>query len=200
MVRTKFPIKKRNKPGPKRVFTKGMLEEAENLVGTYGARSKELALYFDVCEKTIEHWIRTCPAFERAVKRGRVHVGLKVSKALVSVAQGFNHPAIHFVPNRVVEETLDEDGKVIGRITRTEVIKVPYTKHYPPNPYAANKYLTIMFREVWAEPTEFNINHNHSGTINHRKIEDIPIEELSKQEQDLVFQLNMKQLRDVNSN
>ena len=57
-----------------------------------------------------------------------------------------------------------------------------------------------MFREVWAEPTEFNVNHNHSGTINHRKIEDIPIEELSKQEQDLVFQLNMKQLRDVNAN
>ena len=184
--------------GPKRKFTQQQLDDAESLAGKYGARTKELALYFDVCEASIEYWIKNYPDFERAVKRGRVACGMQVAEALVAKAKGYNHEDTQFFPNRIKIRHVDENGKTIAIEERTEIIQVSTIKHYPPDAYAAHKYLSLMFREVWSE--SININHNHSGTINHRKIEDLPLEELSKQEQDFIFQLNMKQLNDVGSN
>jgi len=197
MVRTKFPIvKKYNKRGPKRVFTNDMLSDAENLVGMYGARTKELALFFDVHEKTIAYWIRTYPQFDRAVKRGRVAIGLKVSKALVAKALGYSHPDTHVLTNTV--KTYNEDGKIIG--SHTEPLLVQLTKHYPPDACAAHKYLTIMFRETWAENSTLNINQTINANINVKKIEEIPLKELNKDQKELLFQLNMKQLNEVGTN
>jgi len=185
----------KNKRGPKRVFTKQQLDEVENLVGMYGARNKELALYFDVAETSIDYWIKNFPEFERVVKRGRVAIGMKVAKALVAKAIGYSHPDTHYTNGKI--KTTYPDGTIEER---TEVIKTPIIKYYPPDGYSANKYLTIMFREMWAENNQVNINHNHSGSITHRKIEEIKIEELSKEEQDILFNLNIKQIVESGSN
>ena len=179
----------KKKTGPKRVFTKEQLEEVENLVGMYGARNKELALYFDVAQTSIEYWIKNFPDFERAVKRGRVSIGLKVAKALVAKAIGYSHPDTHYTTGRT--KITHPDGTIEEH---TEVIKTPIMKFYPPDGYSANKYLTIMFREMWAENSQLNINHNYSGSITHRNVDEIKIEELTKEEQDLLFNLNIKQI------
>lgn len=186
----------RKKTYTKRTFSKEQLEDAENLVGMYGARNKELALYFDVAENTIDYWLKNYPDFERAVKRGRVHIGLKVAKALVAKAIGYSHPDVHILTNIV--KTYDDEGKVIE--SHTEPLLVPIMKHYPPDAYAANKYLAIMFREMWSESAELNINHKHSGEITHRAIQDIDMKELSTEEQDFIFNLNRKQLKQIGEN
>ena len=173
-----------------------MLKDAEHLVGCYGARVKELALYFDVHEKTVEYWIRNYTEFERVVKRGRVAQGLQVAKALVSRAKGYSHPDTHIF-SQTIKEYDEKTGKLIS--SKTEPLLINVMKHYPPDAYAANKYLAIMFRDVWTE-SELNINHNHSGTINHKQINELDAKDLSETEKEFLFKLNMKQLQTVGKN
>lgn len=179
MRRTKF----NGKSGPKCKCTIGIIKEAQELVGLLGLTHKHLAEYFKISEKTIENWVRNKPAFEKALRIGRIHYGLKVAKATNMLATGFTIP----------DEKIFCNGE--GHVTR-----VPYMKYYPPNAMAAIKWLAIMFRDIWAETSTNNLNINHSGTINHKTVEEIPINELTKEQQEFLFQINMKQLKDVRSN
>jgi len=135
-----------------------------------------MAEYFEVSEGTIEYWVRNKSEFAKAVKRGRLEAALKVAKALFQKAVGYSHPDVQIMQYK------------------GDPIIVPYTKHYPPDAYAAHKYLSIIFREVWAETAKIEHEHTYSGSINIRKIESISLDELTKKQQELLFQLNMKQL------
>lgn len=194
MRRTRLPLRK--KPGPKSRLQSWMLKEVEELVGKLGARNKDLAEYFHVAESTIDYWIKNNPDFERAVRRGRLEACLKVSQALFHKATGYSHPDTVVLSNRVKE--YDDEGKVISE--RTEPLLVPLVKHYPPDAYAAFKYLTIMFRDVWMDESKLSIQHNINADINIKKIEELSLDNLSDEVKDFLFQLNLKQLNGAQSN
>lgn len=159
-----------------------MIKEAQELVGKLGARNVDLAEFFGVCEATIDNWIQRKREFNIAVRKGRLEAQLKVSQALYHKAIGYSHPDVHI-------------SNYKGEITVTDI-----TKHYPPDAYAAHKYLTIMFRDVWADVSNMNVNHQHSGEITHRKIEELSMEDLPEEVKNFIFDLNIKQLSDVQHN
>jgi hypothetical protein len=176
MIRRRPLPKQKHKAGRKGYFQPWMINEARELIGKLGARVQDLAEYFEVDINTVNYWIRTKPEFARAVKRGRLEAALKAAKALFQKAVGFSHPDVQIMQYK--------GNPVI----------VPYIKHYPPDAYAAHKYLTIIFREVWADTAKIEHKHSYSGSIDVRSIESIALNELTKEQQELLFQLNLKQL------
>lgn len=166
------------------VYQPWMCEKAEELVGKLGARNEDLAMYFGVNVTSIEYWIKNKPDFYDAVTKGRIRAGMVMAKSLYMLGTGFTVPS-----------------KKIFCNAEGDVTRVPYNKYYAPNAFAAHKYLTIMFRHLgWSDNVKHE--HHHSGEINHnhRKVEDIPLEELTQEQQDLLFEINMKQLKDVQRN
>jgi hypothetical protein len=180
MVRNKKVNKTQHKNSPKGLLTPEIIKETMELIGMLGLKNDDLATYFNVGTSTIENWAKKDPEFARAQRIGRMHYGLKVAKALNMRATGFSH----------------EDTKIMN--VNGEVQKIKYMKYYPPDSWAAQKYLSIMFRDIRADSVAIDVNH--SGTINHRNIEEIPIEELSQEEQQLLLSVNMKQLLQPNQN
>jgi hypothetical protein len=176
LTRTKKPVKRIRAEGggSKTTYQPWMADDARDIVGKLGGGNAELALYFGISPKTIDYWLRVYKDFERAVKKGRLEKTLKVSKKLYQLAVGYKCKDTQFFLHQ---------GNIITK---------EYIKHYPPNFQAANKILTILARETWAE--NVNVNVNHMGTINYRKIDEIPVEELTQAQRELLFDINMKQL------
>jgi len=132
MKRTKYSdylLLKRTKPGKwnndrcRQVFELALL----------GLIDKKIAQAMDVSVQTIDNWKRRHPEFLEAMRAGKDKADAKVVKALYEVAIGYSHPDVHV-------------SNYKGEITIT-----PITKHYPPNPYAGYKWLTIRQRKIWAE-------------------------------------------------
>ena len=184
-------------PGRRGAFQPWMCEVAKNMVGKLGARINDLAEHFGVCSATIDYWIKNRPEFEQAVKYGRMECMLKVSGSLYQRAIGYSHPDIHIMSQTVKE--YDEDGKVVRSYTQPLITDI--IKHYPPDTPAAIKYLSILAREFgWAEVTNVNMDVKHSGDINIHKIEELSLENIPEEIKSFLFELNMKQLSDVQSN
>lgn len=59
-----------------------------------------------------------------------------VYHAMYKRAVGYSHNAVHILSNRV--KIIDKDGNLIEK---TEALKVPIVKHYPPDRAAAQEYL-----------------------------------------------------------
>jgi len=189
--------KPRKKPGPVcPAEDPVVIHQAEELTGKLGARNKDLAEYFQVDISTVEGWIKTRPAFGDAVRRGRTHASLTVSQSLYQKATGCTVTEEQ-VFNKTVK-TYYENGKL--RAQHTEPVIVQVTKQLPPDAYAANKFLSIIMREIWADSAKVDINHKYSGEITHRKIEELSLDELSEPIKNLLFELNMKQLSDGQNN
>lgn len=183
MKRTTRPgeQKLRRSTGPKSRLTPQALRIIKELIGNLGATQQVIADYFGIPVKNVEYWNSTQPEFRRVCKMARVEYGLKVGKALSKLATGFHVRDTKFFMNKY------------GRIIPVETLK-----YYPPDFKAANKWLTIMFRDIWAEvPT---VNHKVSGMIEHRHVDDIPVEELTPEEREMLFNLNMKQLTSAQNN
>jgi len=173
-----------NLPRPSKTY-KGkyqphMAEEAQELVGKLGARQCDLAEYFEVDESTVDNWMRIHPDFKRAVKRGRLEAGLKMAQALFQKGLGYSHPDVHITSHQ-------------GNIQVT-----PIMKHYPPDTQAAVKYLSIIFREYWAET--MNVDHTIRGTITHKKVEELSLDNIPDEVKQLLFDIHLQQLSDAQSN
>lgn len=191
------PNKRRRKPGPVcPAEDPWVIHQAEELAGKLGARNKDLAQYFQVDITTVEGWIKTRPAFGDAVRRGRTHASLTVAQSLYQKATGCTVTEEQ-VFNKTVK-TYYENGKL--RAQHTEPVIVQVKKELPPDAYAANKFLSIIMREIWADNTKVDVNHKYSGEITHRKIEELSLDELSEPVKNLLFELNMKQLSDGQNN
>lgn len=193
MIRTKPAKRGAGRTG---VFQHWMIEDAEELTGKLGARNIDLAVYFEVCDATIDYWIKNKPEFARAVKRGRIEAALKASQALFQKAIGYSHPDIKWFMDHV--KTYDVNGNLIEE--HREPISVPIVKHYPPDTTAAIKYLSIIFRDVWAETARIDHTHTHGGSIDIRKVEELSMDDLSDEVKALLFSVNMKQLSDAQNN
>ncbi len=174
-----------------------MKHVASEMVGKLGARTCDLATVFEVGESTIDHWLKNRPDFANAVHKGRLKAMTKVAQSLYEKAIGYSHPDTHIIPNRVKE--YDEEGNLVRETT--EALLIPIIKHYPPDAYAANKLLTVLARaQGWADVSNMNVNHMHSGDINIHKVEELSMENLSDEVKNLLFDINMKQLSDAQNN
>ena len=133
MKRTKLPkptLFKRSKPVK---WNDDRCRQAFTFALLYGATDKQIAMSMDVSVQTIDYWKRTKPEFLAALKAGKDEADARVAEALYKVAIGYSHP---YTDIRVVDDMIVE----------TEIVR-----HYPPNAFAAHKWLTIRQRERWAE-------------------------------------------------
>lgn len=194
--RTKRPARKPNKAGRRGYYEDWMADKASELMGKLGATQKDLAEFFNVNIGTIEYWIRTKSQFKAAVKQARLQKTLKVSQALYHRAVGYSHPDVHIMANRVKD--YDEEGRLIQE--RTEPLLIPITKHYPPDTTAAIKMLSILKRDVWAEQTQFQHQHNIQGEVNINNVQELSMDDLTTEMKEMLFQLNLKQLSEPQSN
>jgi hypothetical protein len=188
MKRIEKKLKIKRKPGRKTLFKDNTTELAYKLCAILGAKDKDLAAFFGVDDTTIEYWKRHKKEFKEALSKGKLIADANVAKAYYKRAIGYSHPDIHIMANRVNE--YDKEGNIIK--SYNQPLLIPITKYYPPDSFACLKWLTTRQRENWADVAE--VHHKHSGEINFRNLEDIPIEDFTEQEQEFLFKIGMKQL------
>lgn len=185
MKRTKFNHKLPEVLQPKVVVSKTfkgyyepwMDKVVEKLVGRLGARIVDVADFFGVTDDTIINWQNKYPSFNQAIRMSKVQAAAKVANALYHKAIGMEIPDTQFFAYK------------------GEIVSQTYMKYLPPDAFAAHKWLSIVMREIWADNNlKVDINQTITGNITYRKIEEIPVNELTKEQKELIFQLNMKQL------
>lgn len=119
-------------------FKEEYIEQAYKLA-LLGVTDKELALFFDTTEQTINNWKKDYPKFFESLKRGKEEADAKVAQSLYHRALGYSHP--------------DTDIKVVkNQIVTTDIIK-----HYPPDTTAAIFWLKNRKPERWREKQEILI-------------------------------------------
>jgi hypothetical protein len=183
----------RNKRGPKREFTEQQLEDVRSLTRA-GARIQELAVYFDVGKSTVDYWLKNYREFRRARDLGKIEAINKVGNSLFEKANGYYVPALYFYKKKVKETEFDTEGNVIREIEYDQLEKEPYMKYFPKDANAAYKWLSINFKDVWADVTKYK--HEHSGAIEHqfKKIEELPDHVLSEEDKKWLDSITNKQL------
>jgi hypothetical protein len=108
-----------------------------------GATDEDVASVMGVNINTISLWKRTHPEFRKAMNDGKVLADSKVAASLFKRATGF------WIKEAVVH------------MYRGEIIITPIDKYYPPDSWAANKWLTVRQRTKWAEISKIEtINTN----------------------------------------
>lgn len=125
-----------------------------------GLTEFQIANVFGISEATIGKWKVTRPDFVAALQAGRMEAVGRSAHSLFQVANGYSHEDVKLIPNKVKEYDPDT-GRVIKDYT--EVLRVPYTKHYPPNVTALIKFLAAKHPEVWGDKSEVV----HGGEVRH---------------------------------
>ena len=101
-----------------------------------GATDKELAAFFDVCERTINGWKDEQPEFLQSLKAGKEQADAEVASRLFRRALGYSHEAV---------KIFNEDGKPLI---------VPYTEHYAPDTTACIFWLKNRQPKLWRDKVE----------------------------------------------
>ena len=113
-----------------------------------GLTNPQLAAALDVSVSSIDKWLVEHEEFSSAVKRGREEADYEVAKSLYQRAMGYSHPA--------------EEIKVI----QGEVIRVPTTKHYPPDTTACIFWLKNRRKEQWRDVSKIEHSGDDGNPIN----------------------------------
>lgn len=157
------PLKRgKKKTGPKPIYNESVPDRAFELC-LLGLRNKDLATAFGVDVQTIDSWISQKPRFAERVRAGRQEADAKVAKAWYHRAIGYSHEDTVILTNRITE--YDDNGKPIR--SYNEPLIVPTIKHYPPDGYSAQKWLSIRQRDRWAEIQKTEHHHKIEGHLDH---------------------------------
>jgi len=177
MTRKRKPGHQR-KTGPKTIFTNKQLEDVV-LLTKLSATNEQIAIFFGVHVDTIRNWAKH-EDFRKARIEGGLHADMKVAASLYQRAIGFEYEEVEAIR---VKGSNDYITKVTKKIVHPDV-------------KAQIHWLRIRQRETWSVVDEMRLNHNHSGKIEHihNSLNDIPVEELTKQAQSLLFEITQKQL------
>ena len=117
------------------LFKPEYVEQAYRLC-LLGATDAELAEFFGVCERTINHWKVSQDEFLQSIRRGKAAADATVAESLYKRAIGYEHP---------------EDDI---RVANGEIIVTPTTKHYPPDTAAASLWLRNRQPHKWKDRVE----------------------------------------------
>ena len=103
-----------------------------------GHTDKDLAVFFEVAESTINNWKLDYPEFLESIKNGKENADAKVAESLYRRATG---------QVKVTEETESEKGLYVT------------TKELPPDTTAAIFWLKNRQRQNWTDTSK----HEHTG-------------------------------------
>lgn len=170
-------------------LTKEMLELTYKFM-LLGANDKQLADALNVSEATIYYWKQQKPEFAQIVKDGKLKADAMVAYSLHGKATGFEREEIQVIPNQVKIYS-EETGKLIK--SYTEPLYVSVMKYYPPDSYAANKWLSLRQRELWNDVTQININHSGSVNLNYLQQVENP-EMITDQDLELALSIGMQKV------
>lgn len=109
-----------------------------------GAKDKEIADFFDICEATLNNWKIQYPKFLESIKDGK-------DKADSEVAKSLYKRAIGYTTKEVTKEGFDDIMKVTKEVT----------KEVPPDTGAAMAWLKNRQPEKWRDKQE--IDHTNKG-------------------------------------
>ena len=101
-----------------------------------GATDKQLAIFFDVSEQTINAWKHKHPSFLESLRRGKEIADARVAQALFSRATGYEHP--------------EDDIKAVNG----EIVITPTIKRYPPDPTSMIFWLKNRQPKLWRDKPE----------------------------------------------
>jgi hypothetical protein len=166
---------KRHKNHPKGAYDPAINDQVRYLCAR-GFINNEIAKALGVGVSTLEGWIRNNEELREAMEKGKSEADDLVEQSLFKAATGYKIRDTYFTQYQ---------GAIISE---------EYDKEVGPNVTAAIFWLKNRRRAQWADV--HNVNHKHSGEVAFRHIEDIPIEELTEEQQELIFQTNLKQLGD----
>jgi hypothetical protein len=117
-----------------------------------GATDKDMAMFFDVTESTINYWKEHEEGFSESIKSGKIQADSIVAQKLYHRAIGYEHPEIITASYQ-------------GEITDIKTV----TKHYAPDPTAAIFWLKNRQPDKWRDKQDIE----HSGNIGVTIIDDI---------------------------
>jgi len=109
-----------------------------------GATDKDLASFFNVCERTLNNWKLDSPELLQSLKEGKEEADNNVAESLYKRAMGYEHTAVHI-------------SNYKGAITQT-----PFTKHYAPDATSMIFWLKNRRPDLWRDKQEIE----HSGEVN----------------------------------
>tara|TARA_B100000073_G_scaffold347991_2_gene364408 strand:+ start:2738 stop:3229 length:492 start_codon:yes stop_codon:yes gene_type:complete len=112
-----------------------------------GATDKDLADFFEVCEKTVNNWKKDFPDFLQSIKRGKTFADANVAESLYNRACGYTHQE---------EKVFVSEGSIISH----EV-----TKHYPPETAAVIFWLKNRDPQKWRDKQEVDLNADLSKSL-----------------------------------
>ena len=143
-----------------------------------GLNEYEIASVLGISDKTLAVWKKMRPDFNAAMQAGRKEAVATAAHSLFRVGNGYSHEDVKLIPNRVKEYDPDT-----GRVTKeyTEVMRVPFTKYYPPNVQALLKFLAAKHPEIWGDRSEVM----HTSQVQHS----IDTTKLSKKKLKLLKQI-----------
>ncbi|MCC6195166.1 MAG: helix-turn-helix domain-containing protein [Burkholderiales bacterium] len=112
-----------------------------------GLTDVELANFFGVAKSTLNLWKLRHPEFSDSLKRGKDYADALIVEALYRRACGYSHPAVKIV--------LDARSRT--------VLRVPYTKHYPPDTTACIFWLTNRQPGKWSNRVRHDVGDPTGG-------------------------------------
>ncbi|MDH0899672.1 terminase [Comamonas aquatica] len=101
-----------------------------------GHTDKELAVFFEVSEQTLNTWKKAHPEFLESLKGGKTLADAEVAAKLHHRALGYSHP--------------DDDIRVVNG----QIVITPTIKHYPPDTTAGIFWLKNRQRDKWRDKPE----------------------------------------------
>jgi len=124
------------------------LAERAYRMSLLGLTDQQLADFLGISSETLYSWKLSYPEFRESITRGKIEADAHVAEALYRRACGYNQPAVKiFMPSGA-----------------SEPVYVPYTKHYPPDPKAALRWLMNRQPGVWRDRQEANM----TDSLEHR--------------------------------
>lgn len=111
-----------------------------------GHTDAELAIYFEVDEKTINNWKHDFPDFLQSIKKGKEIADGEVTESLYKRAMGYEH----------------HDTDI--RVCDNQIVETAMIKHYPPDTTAAIFWLKNRQPKKWRDKQE--IESTNETTIN----------------------------------
>jgi hypothetical protein len=138
--------------GPAAAYQPHFADKARNLC-KLGLTDDELAFTFRIPLATLLEWQDSVPEFANAVWEGRLLADGQAADGLHRRAVGASHDAVRiFFP--------------AGADTAEQAVKVPYTRHYPPETPACKFWLINRRPENWSDKVHIETPAHDDDTDN----------------------------------
>lgn len=113
------------------------------------ATDKEIAEFFNVCEKTLNNWKNKVPEFLQSIRAGKTPADAEVADSLFRRCIGAEWTEEVAFKVKCVEYS---DGKKVSE--REEIKVVPVKKSAPPDTQAISLWLRNRRRDTWTDKPE----------------------------------------------